>query len=106
VNGLWVDGGIVVAVAGLLAKEAVSLIKRGRNGKGNGKVIETLLNDIKGVGTTTLNRVGRIEEIQGKMSTAIEVLSTKVCGFDDRFDGIKDRVDNLDGRVFDLQKRR
>lgn len=95
-----IDDAIVIAVGGLIVKEATSLIiKLKSRGKGNGKDhIHGLLSEIKGQGKLTLERVSGIEKEQGEIKTNLAVMTAEMVNF-------KDKCLNLDGQVKQVEER-
>ena len=116
-----VEDALIFAVAGLVVKEGVGVVKwvMGRkkpNGKGNGKV-EALLADIKGQGIATLARVSNVQQSQAETEKQVAVIAAEMKGVNERCamhmesmtgitDNLSRRVDQLDTRVFDLQKQK
>lgn len=116
-----VPDAVALGVAAILAKEGFGVIKwafgrKKPNGKETAEATKGLLNDIKGISTATLSRVGKVEERQGEMTTALGIVATEVKGFDTRckmhmdttkadIDGLEERVGRIDQRIFDLQAK-
>jgi len=116
-----VEDALIFAVAGLVVKEGVGVVKwvMGRkkpNGKGNGKV-EALLADIKGQGIATLARVSDVQQSQAETEKQVAVIAESLKGFNERCNmhidsmtrsvtDLKGRVEQIDERVFDLQKQK
>jgi hypothetical protein len=110
---VMVDDAIVVAVSGLVIKEvavfAMKLRSR-RGGNGNGRrgssyndlaPMKGTLEDIKGQGKLTLEKIGFIEKEQGEIKTNVAVLASEVTNFKDKCVLLDGQLKQVEERVFD-----
>jgi hypothetical protein len=100
---ITVDNAVIVAVAGLIAKETtMGIIKLLGKRTGNGKnTLRGLLEDIRGQGKVTLDKVGAIEKEQGDIKIALKGVTTEMVSFKEKCVEQDDRLDTLDTRFFD-----
>jgi hypothetical protein len=100
---LLIDDAIVIAVAGLLTKEGVMafLKYRSRKSNQNGNGLKGLLEDIKGQGKLTLEKVGGIEKEQSEIKLSLTKAATEMIGFKERCIVQDKKIDELDWRLFD-----
>jgi hypothetical protein len=98
-----IDDAIVIAVGGLVAKEATTLIMKLRARRnGNGKDhIAGLLSDIKGQGKLTLDKVGGIEKEQGEIKITLKGVTTDMVNFREKCMALDGQVKQVEERVFD-----
>jgi hypothetical protein len=101
-----IDDAIVIAVGGLVAKEATALIiklraRRNGNGKVGAAQIAGLLTDIKGVGKLTLEKVGGIEREQGEIKITLKGVTTDMINFKEKCLSLDGQVKQVDERLFD-----
>jgi hypothetical protein len=101
-----IDDAIVIAVGGLVAKEATALIiklraRRNGNGKGYNSQLTGLLTDIKGQGALTLEKVGSIEKEQGEIKITLKGVTTDMVNFRDKCLALDGQVKQVDGRLYD-----
>jgi hypothetical protein len=105
---ITVDNAVIVAVAGLVAKEATTMIIKllGRKNGGNGKnTLRGLLEDIRGQGRVTLDKVGTIEKEQVEIKIALKGMTADMVNFKEKCVEQDERLDTLDQRFFDHIKR-
>ena len=98
-----IDDAIVIAVGGLVAKEATALIiklRARRNGNGKDQ-IKGLLTDIKGLGSLTLEKVGGIEKEQGEIKITLKGVTTDMVNFREKCMALDGQVKQVEERVFD-----
>ena len=98
-----IDDAIVIAVGGLVAKEATALIiklRARRNGNGKDQ-IKGLLTDIKGLGSLTLEKVGGIEKEQGEIKLTLKGVTTDMVNFREKCMALDGQVKQVEERVFD-----
>jgi len=98
-----IDDAIVIAVGGLVAKEATALIiklRARRNGNGKDHV-KGLLTDIKGLGSLTLEKVGGIEKEQGEIKITLKGVTTDMINFREKCLALDGQVKQVEERVFD-----
>ena len=98
-----IDDAIVIAVCGLVAKEATALIiklRARRNGNGKDQ-IKGLLTDIKGLGSLTLEKVGGIEKEQGEIKITLKGVTTDMVNFREKCMALDGQVKQVEERVFD-----
>jgi hypothetical protein len=98
-----IDDAIVIAVGGLVAKEATALIiklRARRNGNGKDHV-KGLLTDIKGLGSLTLEKVGGIEKEQGEIKLTLKGVTTDMVNFREKCMALDGQVKQVEERVFD-----
>jgi len=102
-----IENGVLVAVSGLIIKEGANLwIKYKTNKSGNGKNnLKGLLEDIRGQGKLTLDKVGGIEKEQGEIKIELKGVTTQMAAFNEKCVVIEKHVDQLDERVFDHIKK-
>jgi hypothetical protein len=101
---LLIDDAIVIAVAGLLTKEGVMAFikyraKKNYNHNGNG--LRGLLEDIRGQGKLTLDKVGGIEKEQAEIKLNLMKAATEMVGFKEKCVAQDKKIDELDCRLFD-----
>jgi capsule polysaccharide export protein KpsE/RkpR len=103
---VWIDDAVLIAVGGLVVKEGASVImklraKRNGNGKDKAAQISSLLSDIKGQGSLTLQKVGGIEKEQGSIKTDLAVVKTEMANFNKACSTFDERIKQVDERIYD-----
>jgi hypothetical protein len=100
---LLIDDAIVIAVAGLLTKEGVMAFLKYKSKKNNqnGNGLRGLLEDIKGQGKLTLEKVGGIEKEQGDIKLGLMKATTEMVAFKEKCIAQDKKIDELDCRLFD-----
>ncbi len=103
---IWIDDAVLIAVGGLVMKEGASLVMKlraKRNGNGNGKdsAIKGLLQDIKGQGSLTLQKMSGLEAEQGEIKTDIAVVKTEMANFNKSCSTFDERIKQVDERLYD-----
>lgn len=103
-----VDDAVLLTVVGLVIKEGSSMfvkirMKKKDNGKENG--IRGLLEDIRGQGKVTLDKVAGIEKEQGDIKVALKGVTTDMINFRDKCIDQEARMDVFDQRFFDHIKQ-
>jgi hypothetical protein len=98
-----ISDAVVIAVTGLLAKEVGLLFlkfkgRKKENGKNN---FRGLLEDIRGQGKVTLDKVAGIERDQVDIKVTLKGVTTEMVNFKDKCIEQDDRLDQLDQRIFD-----
>ena len=98
-----INDAVLIAVSGLLVKEGANMwLKYRANKSGNGKNnLKGLLEDIRGQGKLTLDKVGGIEREQGEIKITLKGITTEMSGFKGKCLEQDEKIKQLDDRVFE-----